>query len=337
VYVLELAGEPRDDAFARREATAAATGVRPLVPGLALADAVDTERVAGLAFTHRASQLLGRTDPDPAAARALLSAAPIDRSGTVAVRARDVRSTTGVSTAAVERQLGSVLVDRGFDVDLDDPDHELRALFAGAAPPGSEGADTGNGVCVVGWLHARTDRSFGDRAPTDRPFFQPGSMDPQLARAVCNLARVRPGTRLLDPTCGTGGLLIEGALLGADVVGVDAQWKMAHGTARNLAATDTDGETAVCRGDATRLPLVDDAVDAVAFDAPYGRQSKIATHGLSDLVGGALAEAQRVGSRCVLVADQAWSDAARSAGWTVVDRFERPVHSSLIRHVHVLE
>jgi len=335
VYVLELAGEPDDDAFARREASAAATGVTPLAPGLAAADAIDPERVADLAFTHRASDLVGRTDADAAAARELLAAAPIERSGSVAVRARNVRSTTDVSTSAVERVLGSILVDRGFTVDLDDPDHELRALFAGEAPPGAEAAGD-DGVCVLGWLAVQADRSFGARAPTDRPFFQPGSMEPSLARAVCNLADVHAGTRLLDPTCGTGGLLVEGLLLGADVVGVDAQAKMARGTARNLATVDATVDAAVCQGDATRLPLDDDAVDAVVFDAPYGRQSKIATHDLADLVGGALAEAARVGRRCVLVADRDWSDAARPAGWTVADRFERRVHRSLVRHVHVL-
>ena len=332
VYVLELAGERDDDAFARREATAAATGVEPLAAGLALVDSVAPDRLRGLAFTHRASELLGRTDADPAAARALVEAAPIDRSGTVAVRARDVRSTTGVSTADVERSLGDVLVDRGFAVDLDDPDHELRALFAG----GEGDATTTDGVCAVGWLTAEADRAFGERAPTDRPFFQPGSMDPILARAVCNLAGVAPGTRLLDPFCGTGGILLEGALLGADVVGVDAQSKMVRGTARNLADAGIDGG-AVCRGDATRLPLSDGAVDAVAFDAPYGRQSKIAGADLGNLVADALAEARRVGERCVLVADRDYTAAAETAGWTALDRFERRVHRSLVRHVHVLE
>ncbi len=336
VYVLELAGEPDDDAFARREASAAATGVTALAPGLAAADAVDPDRIAGLAFTHRVSELVGRTDADAAGARELLATAPIDRSGSVAVRARNVRSTTDVSTSFVERALGSVLVDRGFTVDLDDPDHELRALFAGEAPPGAEAAG-GDGVCVLGWLAVEADRAFGARAPTNRPFFQPGSMDPSLARAVCNLADVQAGTRLLDPTCGTGGLLVEGLLLGADVVGVDAQAKMVRGTARNLGTVDADAAAAVCRGDATRLPLVDGAVDAVVFDAPYGRQSKIATHDLADLVGGALAEADRVGERCVLVADRDWSDAARTAGWAVDERFERRVHRSLVRHVHVLQ
>ncbi|WP_323674212.1 THUMP domain-containing protein [Halorubellus sp. PRR65] len=360
MYLLELGGE--DDAFARREAATAATGVSRLGVGLATADAVVPERVRGLAYTRRASELVGTGDASIPSARALLDAAPLAREGSVAVRARDVRGGTGVSTSDAERELGGVLVDRGFDVDLDDPDHVLRVAFAPETDPEGEGepaedAPAGRqrgdaGVCAVGWETAASVRDFGDRRPTDRPFFQPGSMDPLLARAIANLAGARPGATVLDPMCGTGGVLVEAGLVGADVLGVDAQAKMAAGARENLAAfLDDDGERgaaddagrptpgdwATMRGDATRLALRDDAVSGVVFDAPYGRQSKIETHGLDDLVAGALAESRRVADRCVLVADRDWRDAALDAGWTVDAAFQRRVHASLDRYVLVLD
>jgi hypothetical protein len=37
-----------------------------------------------------------------------------------------------------------------------------------------------------------------------------------------------------------------------------------------------------------------------------------------------------------VVADRSWAAAADEAGWTVTERFERRVHGSLTRHVHVL-
>ena len=361
MYLLELGGE--DDAFARREAATAATGVSRLGVGLATADAVVPGRVRGLAYTRRASELVGTGDATIASARALLDAAPLGREGSVAVRARDVRGATGVSTSDAERELGGVLVDRGFDVDLDDPDHVLRVAFApeseavdeeGDVPAGATRGDAG--VCAVGWEAAASVRDFGDRKPTDRPFFQPGSMDPLLARAIANLAGARPGATVLDPMCGTGGVLVEAGLVGADVLGVDAQAKMARGARENLAAFldapdhDADsgahagvpglpepGDWATMRGDATRLALRDDAVSGVVFDAPYGRQSKIETHALDDLVAGALAESRRVADRCVLVADRDWRDAAWDAGWTVDAAFQRRVHASLDRYVLVLD
>ncbi|QIO21207.1 TIGR01177 family methyltransferase [Haloarcula sp. JP-L23] len=360
MYVLELGGQ--DDAFARREAAGAASDVAVLAPGLATARGV-TARARHLAFTHRVCELVGTSDPTVESAHALLEAATVDREGTVAVRAVDVRASTGVDTQRAERTLGSVLTDRGFAVDLDDPDHTLYAYFADPAGDeesgGGEGdpswrngdarsPDAGEACCALGWEHIASVRDFGDRQPTNRPFFQPGSMDPLEARALVNIAGARPGATVVDPMCGTGGILLEAGLVGARVVGGDAQEKMVRGTRQNLAyALDGDGHpdrTAypeagrwdVCRSDAARLPLSDDVADAVVFDAPYGRQSRIEGE-LRPLVSGALAEAHRIAPRCVLVADRDWSDAARDAGWTVARRFERRVHRSLVRHVHVLE
>ncbi|ELZ95137.1 RNA methylase [Haloferax mucosum ATCC BAA-1512] len=316
---MELAGE--EDAFAAREAESAATDVTVVAPGLATARGVDTERAKHLAYTRRVVELVGHCDPTIDAAHAVVEAATIDREGTVAVRARDVRSLTDVSTTDAERRIGSALVAREFDVDLDDPDHELRVYF-------SEDA------CLVGWTVVEGVRDFADRKPTDRPFFQPGSMAPVDARAFVNMAGAKPGARILDPMCGTGGVLLEAGLVGADVVGVDAQSKMAAGARVNVAHYVGDGH--VVRGDATALPLCDDSIDGVVFDAPYGRQSKIARHSLAELVGGALAEVGRVSSRCVMVADRSWTEEAEDAGWEVEQVFERRVHRSLVRYVHLL-
>jgi tRNA (guanine10-N2)-dimethyltransferase len=343
VYVLELGGQ--DDAFARREAASAASAVDVLAPGLATARGI-SDRVRHLAFTHRACALVGTTDPDIESAAALLSAATIDREGSVAVRAVDVRASTGIDTQQAERTLGGVLTDRGFAVDLDDPDHVLYAYLSD--PAGDEEGGTGDACCALGWLAAESVRDFGGRQPTDRPFFQPGSMDPLEARALVNIAGAGPDTTILDPMCGTGGLLLEAGLVGADVVGGDAQAKMVSGTRENLAyALDGDGHPdrgsypepggwGLVRADASALPVADGAVDAVVFDAPYGRQSRIEGE-LAPLVAGALGEADRVAGQCVLVADRDWRGTAADAGWTVTDYFERRVHRSLVRRVHVLE
>ncbi|NEU55452.1 methyltransferase domain-containing protein [Halorussus sp. MSC15.2] len=329
MYALELAGE--DDEFAAAEAASAATGVEVVAPGLATANAV-TDRVRTLAYTRRASELVGKTDASVESARVLLEAGEHDREATdanrketVAVRARDVRETAGVDTQRAERVLGQTLVDRGFAVDLDDPDRELRALFS---------ADT----CLLGWLETESVRDYGTRKPTDRPFFQPGGMDPLLARALVNLAGARPGATLLDPMCGTGGVLIEAGLVGATPLGADAQRKMARGAAENLAHyLPADADWATLQGDATHLPFSEDSIDAVVFDAPYGRQSKIANLDLDDLVSGALAEARRVAGRAVVVGDRSLAAEARAEGWTVEAEFERRVHRSLVRHITVLD
>ncbi len=317
MYLLELVGD--DDAFAVREAESRASAPELVAPGIATARGID--RPETLAYTRRICRLLGTCDPGIDAAGAVVTAAGIERTGTVAVRARDVRGRSGVDTQAAERRLGGRLVDRGFDVDLDDPDHTLVALFSA-------------GLAAVGWLETETVRDFSARKPTEKPFFQPGSMAPMDARAISNIAGAAPRKRLLDPMCGTGGVLVEAGLAGATVVGVDAQRKMVRGAAHNLDAYL--GEGAVLRGDATRLPFHEDRFDGAVFDAPYGRQSKIAGGSLEDLVGETLSEVRRVAARAVVVGDRPWNAAAEAAGWTVTDRFDRRVHGSLVRYVHVL-
>ena len=358
VYWLEFGGE--DDPFAALEATAAAADVTLQGPGVATASALDAERVSDLALTRASGELLGFADASVTGAKALLEAASIDRSGTVAVRARDVRSRAGVDTQRAERELGSVLVERGFEVDLDDPDHTLRALFSRgdlARDPAADADDPSplaiaesdrvgldddlddeDANCsIVGWVDAERRGSYGDRAPTDRPFFQPGSMDPRLARALANLAGARPGVTIVDPMCGTGGICLEAALVGARVVGLDAQYKMSTGASENLTAlAPAAADVTVVRGDARQLPIATDAVDGLVVDVPYERQSAVAADHLDDLVVNALAEARRVATRAVVVADRSWVGAARDAGWTVECVHRRRVHRSLVRSIHVL-
>jgi len=330
VYCLELAGD--EDAFAVCEAETASSALERVAPGLATARGIAADRVRTLAYTHRASELVATCEPTIAAAELALEAASFERTGSVAVRARDVRSQTGVSSQDAERRLGSILVNRGFIVDLDDPDHELRVLFSEGVVEGQQ-----REACLIGWLAVESRRDFGERRPTDRPFFQPGSMDPLDARALVNIAGAKPGARIVDPMCGTGGVLLEAALVGSRVVGVDAQRKMVRGSRENLdALLDATADAEIIHGDATALPLRDRCAAGVVFDAPYGRQSKIARHELADLVGGALSEASRIAERAVVVADRSWEDEARNAGWTVEQRFERRVHNTLVRHVHVL-
>ncbi|MEF8855645.1 MAG: TIGR01177 family methyltransferase [Haloarculaceae archaeon] len=344
MYVLELGGE--NDAFAAREAATAASDVEIIAPGLATASEV-TDRVRTLAYTHRAAELVGTCESAVDAAVALLrdgrqefASVDLGDPGSVRVRAVDVRGESGVNTQAAERALGQVLVDRGFGVDLEAPDHELRALFS---------ANT----CALGWLAAESVRDFGDRQPTERPFFQPGSMGPLLARALANLAGARPGAVVLDPMCGTGGILIEAGLVGARAVGVDVQGRMVRGSRENLvhflngAKASVSGSTeqtalpetvpwGLARGDARSVPIRDGAVDGVVFDVPYGRQSKI-TGDLDALVEGALRESARVAERCVVVGDRPWARIAHDAGWTSEAAFHRRVHRSLTRHVLVLD
>jgi tRNA (guanine10-N2)-dimethyltransferase len=117
-------------------------------------------------------------------------------------------------------------------------------------------------------------RSYGARRMPALPFQRPVSLPPRRARAATNLAGVRTGDRVVDPFLGTGALLLEAALLGARVYGVDVNPDMVRGALRNFAHFGLHPErleVADASEAAQRFP--EGFVDAVVTDPPYGRSS----------------------------------------------------------------
>ena len=101
------------------------------------------------------------------------------------------------------------------------------------------------------------------------------STSPKICRTLLNLAGARAGDTVLDPFCGTGTLLMEAAMLGMKVIGIDIDGNQVQGTKSNLTWFGRDiGERVhfdVFRGDARNLTnLVHKQVDAVAFEPALG-------------------------------------------------------------------
>lgn len=111
-------------------------------------------------------------------------------------------------------------------------------------------------------------KHFEDIKPHKRPFFYPGSMSPKLARCMVNLSRIKENQLLLDPFCGTGGILIEAGLIGCKVVGSDINWKMKNGTAINLDYCGIE-DYRTFHLDVRELKMYEKAL-AVVTDPPYG-------------------------------------------------------------------
>lgn len=316
MYVFELVGE--DDALATYEAAAWARDLTQPAPGVALAETV-SDQVTQLGWTRSIAEGVYHGDRGIEAIAAALSTAEIGREGTAAVRARAIRKSSA-DTQRAERELGAILAESGLSIDLDTPEHVFRVLFSG-------------GMAFAGWVIAEPGGDVGRRRPTDRPFFQPGSMAPRLARALVNIAGVRPGVRMLDPMCGTGGIVLEGAFVGGNILGIDVQARMVRGTRTNYQNADPPGSVAVAQGDATRLPVCAGEIDAVVCDMPYGRQSPIAGE---QMVADALREARRVTNRAVVVTDHPIPETLAEAGWSIRRSFERRVHRSLTRYLYHL-
>jgi len=68
------------------------------------------------------------------------------------------------------------------------------------------------------------------RKNQNRPIKNPVSLSPLLAMAMVNLTK---GNTLYDPFCGTGGILIEAAILGKKIIGSDISYQMVKGSEIN--------------------------------------------------------------------------------------------------------
>jgi tRNA (guanine10-N2)-dimethyltransferase len=182
----------------------------------------------------------------------------------------------------------------GGSIDLGAPAH--RYYYD---PGRSDGWRLGEEVAAV------DRRAADDRRMPRLPFQRPVSLAPRLGRAAANLARVRPGDRVVDPFVGTGALLLEAALLGARVAGVDRDPEMVKGAIRNLAHFRLEAQELIVADAAEALErLGPEPFDAVLTDPPYGRASGSHGEPPADLLARVLplyARRLRPGGRMVVV------------------------------------
>ena len=173
-----------------------------------------------------------------------------------AVRVKRLHS--DVDTVGTEREIGTLILENSenIKVNLSKPKTLIRvAAFENDLYIGIERIKLNK-------------KHFEESKPHKRPFFYPGSMNPKLARCMVNLSRIHEGELLLDPFCGTGGILIEAGLIGCKVVGSDIYWKMKNGTAINLDYYGiTDYRT--FNVDVRELKMYE-KVASVVTDPPYG-------------------------------------------------------------------
>ena len=117
------------------------------------------------------------------------------------------------------------------------------------------------------------------RSPEKRAFAQFSALNPKTALFLVNLStRLRsektPGT-LLDPFCGSGGILIEAALMGYYTVGLEIYYKPIRGARRNIIQYGLYENVDLVLTDAVLSPFREKSFDAIVFDPPYGRLAPV--------------------------------------------------------------
>ena len=221
--------------------------------------------------------------------------------------------------AALEGALGADFGRTGR-VDLDSPADDFRLLLADEF--------------LLGRVIHRVDRSrLESTKVARRAFSRPISLHPKFARALVNLSQVPMAGTLLDPFCGTGGLILEAAAIGLRPIGSDRDRRMVAGTRTSLHASGADGDLAVA--DAGRLPFRRESVHGIATDPPYGRASSTKGETIRSLYERAFRAFADLLPRgrhaAVVLADPSMSELASDA-FELVESHALRVHRSLVRH-----
>ena len=280
--------------------------------------------------------LLAECNAEPQEIERTVKAQPLEyltrNSETFAVRCARIGGVTrSIGRVALERDIGAVIKESvpRLRVKLRDPDltfvcilYETKFLF------GLSGFKKPSGL-------------MAPRRPRKRPVFHPSTMPPKIARCMVNLARTKPGATFLDPFCGVGGILIEAAVIGCNVVGADADMRMLRGARRNLRHFSLDALGYV-NADARTPPIGGGGgVGAIATDPPYGRGSSTMGVKMATLIREFLEQASSLlrkgGHLCIAMPSEVDIERyAHDGGLIVKEQHLVRVHRSLTRRFVVL-
>ena len=182
-------------------------------------------------------------------------------------------------------------------------------------------------------------KPFSERGPRRKPFFHPTAMQAKLARVMVNLSQPKKGDLLLDPFCGTGGMLVEAGLIGCRVVGFDAKPHMLRGGLKNLKHFKIKPE-GLAIADARYPPVT--KVNCIATDPPYGKSAstlgtntRLIIEDFLDRVGYILVK----GAKICMAAPESIKigETAEVAGFKHLESHFVYVHRSLTREIVVFE
>ncbi|MDD1707620.1 MAG: methyltransferase domain-containing protein [Methanoregulaceae archaeon] len=314
--IIELSGEHPELPFAELEIAGRVIDSRPQV---AVVDCASPRKTRRLALAHAVLEYLGESAADTDSFTSMIRDLGITAKAPFAARVKKIAgSSMDATVPGLERRIGSIITGK---VSLENPVCEYRAILSGDR-------------CYFGKVLMHIDRSsYNQRRPGSRAFFHPGVMMPRLARALVNISLVNHGERLLDPFCGTGGIVLEASMIGAEGIGSDIDRFMVSGSRTNVPGAE------FVRADTGCLPFRDASIDAVVTDLPYGQSVTIVAGSLEGLYRDALSEVRRVllpGKRAVVVTHRDISHTAASL-LSIRACYAQRVHKSLTRRILVLE
>ena len=167
-----------------------------------------------------------------------------------------------------------------------------------------------------------------------RPFFSPIGIHPRIARSMVNLANCSSGQKIIDPFCGTGGILIEIENMNIYGIGIDIVSKMKEYSDGNLKYFNLTSN--VIKGDIEKINEFD--IDAIVTDPPYGLSTTTKGEGVKDLMKRSmLLFSQKLEKKQRLIMAISNPKLVRNSDFNILYQFEWYIHKSLTRYIVVME
>ena len=230
---------------------------------------------------------------------------------------------SSASAAYTESAIGSILQAEGR-VSFTEPDFVVRVIRADRWY-----------LCII--RYERDRKELEQRRAPMRPFFSPVSLHPKFGRYLVNVSMTRPGDLVLDPFCGTGGILIEAALMGRRIVGSDISLSMVMGARLNLKYFGYS-DAKIIRSSVSELDL-DEKAAAIITDMPYGRNSSLHGDNIDQLYHESFAAFHNLladKAHCALIVGDSGLLELSKEFFSLVSMVPVPQHKSLTRYFTVL-
>ncbi|MBD0382490.1 TRM11 family SAM-dependent methyltransferase [Paenibacillus sedimenti] len=177
------------------------------------------------------------------------------------------------------------------------------------------------------WLFG--DCSYGEAVwlqHQQKPQNYSTALSTRVARAVVNIAVPEiAGTRVIDPCCGIGTVLVEAMSMGIDIVGCDVNPLAVRGARVNLdhfgmpnVVSLADMRTLGCTGEqATQSPTsLGGHYEALILDMPYNLCSKLPEDEQLQM----LESARRLAARAVIITTEQIDPLVARAGFRIAER-----------------
>jgi len=230
-----------------------------------------------------------------------------------------------LSTIFIGKSIKKALnAHKPFDVETKNPDNLITATC------------TDTHIYLGRFLH-KIDKSYQERKPHMRILPKPVSLAPRTAKVMSNLLHANEGETIIDPCCGTGGLLIEAGLLGKIVLGVDIDPEMVDISKKNLKHYQVKEYEVICQD----IFSYDKKHPFLATDLPYFKNTK--GTGSLEIYERFINKFLTMATKRIVLCckedneiDSIIKENIQKSNWKLTDQFIIYIHKSMNRKIYII-